>query len=195
MHRTATIHRKTNESDITLSLGLDGSGTHAIATGVPFLDHLLAHVAVHGLIDLSVQAQGDLHIDEHHTVEDVAIVLGQALAEALGERAGIRRMGHAYVPMDEALAFVAIDLSGRPYAVVDASFSAPSIGTLGTSLVGHFLESLAAHGRLNLHARILYGRDDHHKAEALFKAVGRALRDAVEPDLRRSGVPSTKGSL
>lgn len=195
MNRTATIHRKTNETDITLSLGLDGAGTHSIATGVPFLDHLLAHVAVHGLIDLSVEAQGDLHIDEHHTVEDVAIVLGQALAQALGERAGIRRMGHAYVPMDDALAFVAIDLSGRPYAVVDVTFSTPQIGTLGTSLVGHFLESLAVHGRMNLHARILYGRDDHHKAEALFKAVGRALRAAVEPDLRRSGVASTKGTL
>ena len=195
MNRTATIHRKTNETDITLSLGLDGAGTHAVATGVPFLDHLLAHVAVHGLIDLSVEAHGDLHIDEHHTVEDVAIVLGQALAQALGDRAGIRRMGHAYVPMDEALAFVAIDLSGRPYAVVDVSFSTPRIGTLGTSLVGHFLESLAVHGRMNLHARILYGRDDHHKAEALFKALGRALRAAVEPDPRRSGVASTKGTL
>jgi len=194
MNRTATIHRKTNETDVTLSLGLDGAGTHAISTGVPFLDHLLAHVAVHGLIDLSVEAQGDLHIDEHHTVEDVAIVLGQALAQALGDRSGIRRMGHAYVPMDEALAFVAIDLSGRPYAVLDVSFSTPSIGTLGASLVGHFLESLAVHGRMNLHARILYGRDDHHKAEALFKAFGRALRAAVEPDPRRSGVPSTKGT-
>jgi imidazoleglycerol-phosphate dehydratase len=195
MNRTATLNRKTNETDITLSLGLDGAGTHDIVTGVPFLDHLLAHVAVHGLIDLSVRAQGDLHIDEHHTVEDVAIVLGQALAEALGDRAGIRRMGHAYVPMDEALAFVAVDLSGRPYATVEAIFLTPRIGTLGTSLVGHFLESLAAHGRMNLHARVLCGRDDHHKAEALFKAVGRALRDAVELDPRRSGVPSTKGIL
>lgn len=195
MNRTATIHRKTSETEIILSLGLDGAGSHSIATGVPFLDHLLAHVAMHGLLDLSVQAQGDLHIDEHHTVEDVAIVLGQALAEALGDRAGIRRMGHAYVPMDEALAFVAIDLSGRPYAVVDAGFATPHIGTLGTSLVGHFLETLAIHGRMNLHARLLYGRDDHHKAETLFKALGRALRDAVEPDPRRAGVPSTKGIL
>ena len=195
MNRTATIHRKTNETDITLSLGLDGAGTHAVVTGVPFLDHLLAHVAVHGLFDLSVEAHGDLHIDEHHTVEDVAIVLGQALAQVLGDRTGIRRMGHAYVPMDEALAFVAIDLSGRAYAVVDVSFSSPSIGTLGTSLVSHFLETLAVNGRMNLHARIMYGRDDHHKAEALFKALGRALRAAVEPDPRRSGVPSTKGIL
>ena len=195
MHRSASIHRKTSETEVTLGVTLDGTGTHEIATGVPFLDHLLGHVAVHGLIDLSVQAQGDLQIDEHHTVEDVAIVLGQAVAEALGDHAGIRRMGHAYVPMDESLAFVAIDLSGRPYAVVDAPFATPAIGTLGTSLVGHFLETLAVHARMNLHARILYGRDDHHKAEALFKALGRALRDAVEPDLRRSGVPSTKGVL
>ena len=195
MHRSASIHRKTSETEITLGVALDGTGTHEIATGVPFLDHLLRHVAVHGLIDLNVQAQGDLQIDEHHTVEDVAIVLGQAVAEALGDHAGIRRMGHAYVPMDESLAFVAIDLSGRPYAVVDAPFATPAIGTLGTSLVGHFLETLAVHARMNLHARILYGRDDHHKAEALFKALGRALRDAVEPDPRRSGVPSTKGVL
>ena len=195
MNRSASIHRKTSETEITLGVTLDGTGAHDIATGVPFLDHLLGHVAVHGLIDLDVQAQGDLHIDEHHTVEDVAIVLGQAVAEALGDRAGIRRMGHAYVPMDEALAFVAIDLSGRPYAVLDAPFATATIGRLGTSLVVHFLETLAVHARMNLHARMLYGRDDHHKAEALFKALGRALRDAVEPDPRRSGVPSTKGVL
>jgi len=195
MNRSASIHRRTSETEITLGVTLDGTGAHDIATGVPFLDHLLGHVAVHGLIDLDVQAQGDLHIDEHHTVEDVAIVLGQAVAEALGDRAGIRRMGHAYVPMDEALAFVAIDLSGRPYAVLDAPFATATIGRLGTSLVVHFLETLAVHARMNLHARMLYGRDDHHKAEALFKALGRALRDAVEPDPRRSGVPSTKGVL
>ena len=195
MNRSASIHRKTSETEITLGVTLDGTGAHDIATGVPFLDHLLGHVAVHGLIDLDVQAQGDLHIDEHHTVEDVAIVLGQAVAEALGDRAGIRRMGHAYVPMDEALAFVAIDLSGRPYAVLDAPFATATIGRLGTSLVVHFLETLAVHARMNLHARMRYGRDDHHKAEALFKALGRALRDAVEPDPRRSGVPSTKGVL
>jgi imidazoleglycerol-phosphate dehydratase len=191
--RTATLNRKTNETDITLSIGLDGTGAHEVNTGVPFLDHLLAHVAVHGLFDLQLRAVGDLHIDEHHTVEDVAIVLGQALALALGDRAGIRRMGHAYVPMDEALVLVAVDLSGRPYAVIDAAFATPAIGAMGTSLVGHFLESLAANAKMNLHARVLYGRDDHHKAEALFKALGRALRDAVEPDPRRIGIPSTKG--
>jgi imidazoleglycerol-phosphate dehydratase len=195
MPRIATITRKTNETDITLTLELEGVGKHDITTGVPFLDHLLSHVAVHGVMDLSVNTKGDLHIDEHHTVEDVAIVLGQALAEALGNRAGIRRMGHAYVPMDEALAFVAIDLSGRPYAVIDATFDTPKIGALGTSLIPHFLESLATHAKMNLHGRVLYGRDDHHKAEALFKALGRALREAVELDPRRSGVPSTKGVL
>lgn len=195
MNRTATITRQTNETDITLTLDLDGTGTHEIATGVPFLDHLLTHVAVHGLLDLRVRATGDLQIDAHHTVEDVAIVLGQALAQALGDRAGIRRMGHAYVPMDEALGFVAIDLSGRPYAVIDAAFDTPIIGALGTTLIAHFLESFAFNAKMNLHARVLHGRDDHHKAEALFKALGRALRDAVEMDERRVGVPSTKGIL
>lgn len=195
MNRSATITRKTNETDITLTLDLDGTGQHEIATGVGFLDHLLTHVAVHGLMDLRVRAQGDLHIDEHHTVEDVAIVLGQAIAEALGNRAGIRRMGHAYVPMDEALALVAVDLSGRPYTVVEATFDTPQIGALGTSMIPHFLESLATHARLNLHARVCYGRDDHHKAEALFKALGRALDAATMLDSRRSGVPSTKGVL
>lgn len=195
MTRAASLNRKTNETDIALALALDGTGAHAIATGVPFLDHLLTHVAVHGLIDLQVRASGDLQIDEHHTVEDVAIVFGQALAQALGERTGIRRMGYAFVPMDESLAFVAIDLSGRPYAVIDVQFDTPHIGALGTSLVAHFLESFAFNAKMNLHARVLYGRDDHHKAEALFKALGRALRDAAEMDARRSGVPSTKGTL
>jgi len=195
MSRTATLSRKTNETDVTITLDLDGTGAHEIETGVPFLDHLLAHVAVHGLLDLAARAAGDLSVDEHHTVEDVAIVFGEALAQALGERAAIRRMGHAYVPMDEALALVAIDLSGRPYALIDAHFDTPKIGALSTSLIAHFLESFASHARLNLHARVFYGRDDHHKAEALFKALGRALRDAVEMDARRRGVPSTKGSL
>jgi len=195
MTRSATISRKTNETDIALTLDLDGTGAHVIETGVPFLDHLLTHVAVHGLLDLQVRATGDLHIDEHHTVEDVAIVFGQALAQALGERVGIRRMGQAFVPMDESLALVVVDLSGRPYAVIEAAFDAPKIGALSTSLIAHFLESFAVNARLNLHARIFYGRDDHHKAEALFKALGRALRDAVELDARRSGVPSTKGML
>src|SRR5205814_1665209 len=193
--RTATLSRKTNETDVTIRLDLDGTGEHSLDSGVPFLNHLLAHVAVHGLIDLDVRAAGDLDVDEHHTVEDVAIVFGQALAQALGERAAIRRMGHAYVPMDEALALVVVDLSGRPYALVEAHFETPRIGALSASLVAHFLESFAFNARLSLHARVFYGRDDHHKAEALFKALGRALRDAVELDTRRGGVPSTKGSL
>jgi len=195
MLRTATLSRKTNETDVTIRLDLDGTGEHSLDSGVPFLNHLLAHVAVHGLIDLDVRAAGDLDVDEHHTVEDVAIVFGQALAQALGERAAIRRMGHAYVPMDEALALVVVDLSGRPYALVEAHFETPRIGALSASLVAHFLESFAFNARLSLHARVFYGRDDHHKAEALFKALGRALRDAVELDTRRGGVPSTKGSL
>lgn len=194
--RTSTIRRQTNETDINLSLTLDGTGKHEIVTGVGFLDHLLTHIAVHGLFDLSVKATGDLHIDPHHTIEDTALVLGQALAEALGDKKGIVRMGSAYVPMDEALAFVAIDLSGRPYAVVDATWHGPAIGQFPTSLVGHFIESLAVTAKANVHARVLYGRDDHHQAEALFKALGRALDAATMIDPRRGGiVPSTKGSL
>lgn len=195
MTRSATIRRQTSETDIQLTLALDGPGRGDILTGVGFLDHLLTALALHGLLDLHVRATGDLHIDPHHTIEDVGIVLGQALDQALGDRAGIQRMGHAYVPMDEALAFVAVDLSGRPYSVIRAKWHSPAIGQMPTSLVGHFLESLAVHGRLNLHARVLYGRDDHHQAEALFKATGRALADALALDPRRGGVPSTKGTL
>jgi len=194
--RTATIHRQTGETDITLSLNLDGTGQHDVATGVGFLDHLLTHVAVHGLFDLTVKAAGDLHIDAHHTIEDTALVLGQAFAEALGDKKGIVRMGSAYVPMDEALAFVAVDLSGRPYAVVEAAWHSPAIGQFPTSLVAHFVESFAVAAKANVHARILYGRDDHHQAEALFKALGRALDAATQIDPRRAGnVPSTKGML
>ena len=195
MNRTTTIDRQTAETGIQITLHLDGSGQHAIHTGIGFLDHMLAHVAVHGLFDLNVRAEGDLHVDAHHTIEDVAIVLGQALDRALGDRHGIQRMGHAYVPMDEALALVAVDLSGRPYSVVDATWHTSTMGLMPTALVDHFLESLAAHGRMNLHARVYYGRDDHHQAEALFKALGRALRLAVARDERREGVPSTKGTL
>ena len=195
MSREITIHRETTETEVKVTLNLDGRGRHQIATGVGFLDHMLRHIAVHGLFDLTVEARGDLEIDAHHTVEDVAIVLGQALDQALDERAGIRRMGHAYVPMDEALAFLAVDLSGRPYSVIEAAWHTPMIGQMPTALVDHFLESLAVHGRMNLHARVLYGRDDHHQAEALFKALARALRQAVEVDPRRSGIPSTKGTL
>lgn len=194
--RISTLRRRTNETEIALSLNLDGTGQHTIATGVGFLDHLLTHIAVHGLFDLTVQATGDLHIDPHHTIEDCALVLGQAFAEALSDKTGIVRMGHAYVPMDEALAFVAVDLSGRPYAVVDATWHSPAIGQFPTSLLAHFLESLAVTAKANLHARVLYGRDDHHQAEALFKALGRALDIATQMDVRRRGVvPSTKGTL
>ncbi len=194
--RTATVHRKTNETDIEITVKLDGRGEHAVETGVGFLDHLLTHIAVHGLFDLRVKAVGDLHIDPHHTIEDTALALGQALAEALGDKRGLVRMGSAYVPMDEALAFVAIDLSGRPYAVVEAAWHGPAIGQVPTSLVNHFIESLAVNLRANVHARVLYGRDDHHQAEALFKALGRALDAATALDSRRgTDVPSTKGSL
>ena len=194
--RTSTISRKTTETDITLSLNLDGAGQAKIATGIGFLDHLLRHVVAHGLFDLDVQATGDLEIDPHHTVEDVAIVLGQAFDQALSDRKGIVRMGSAYVPMDESLAFVAVDLSGRPYAVVQITWHAQLIGALPASLIPHFLESFAFNARLNLHARVEYGRDDHHQAEALFKALGRALDTATQIEPRRAGViPSTKGTL
>lgn len=193
--RTATITRRTNETQIDLTLNLDGSGAAEIDTGVGFFDHMLHHVAHHGLFDLAVKASGDLHIDAHHTVEDVAICLGRALDEALGDRKGIARMGSAYVPMDEALARVVVDLSGRPYAVFQADFSTPMIGTMPVSLVEHVFESIAFNAKMNLHAAVIYGRDDHHKAEALFKALGRALSAAVAIDPRRGGVPSTKGTL
>jgi imidazoleglycerol-phosphate dehydratase len=193
--RKATISRQTRETRIELILELDGRGEYEIETGIAFLDHMLSHLALHGLFDLTVHAQGDLEVDEHHTVEDVAICLGKALDEALKEREGIVRMAHSYVPMDEALAFVALDLGGRAYAVVEADFATPHIRGLATTLIPHFLETLAYHARMNLHARVLYGRDDHHKAEALFKALGRALGAATRVDLRRESVPSTKGVL
>ena len=193
--RTSTLARKTNETDITVELNLDGSGRHDIASGVGFLDHMLTHIAVHGLFDLTVKAAGDLHIDVHHTVEDVALVLGSAFDQALGDRQGIVRMASCYVPMDEALAFIALDLSGRPYSVIDAEWGQAPVGQIPTSLFPHFLESFAVTARCNLHARVLYGRDDHHKAEALFKALARALDAATMIDPRRASVPSTKGTL
>ena len=194
-HRTARIHRVTRETDVRVALDLDGAGQADLSTGVGFYDHVLGHVAHHGLFDLSVQASGDLHIDEHHTVEDVAIALGQAFDQALGDRAGVVRMADAFVAMDEALAHVVVDLSGRPYGVFDGRFDAPRIGGLSASLIPHVFETLATHARMNLHARVLYGRDDHHKAEALFKALGRALDAATSVDPRRTGVPSTKGVI
>ena len=194
--RTAEVVRNTKETQIRVKLNLDGSGAAKLATGVPFLEHMLDQVARHGMLDLEIDAKGDLHIDAHHTVEDCAIVLGQAFDQALADRKGITRMGSCYVPMDESLGFVAVDLSGRPYTVVEATWHSPAIGQLATSLIPHFLESFAVHARCNLHARVLYGKDDHHQAEALFKALGRALDAATQLDPRRQGrVPSTKGSL
>lgn len=194
--RTATVSRQTGETEIEISLNVDGSGQAKISTGVGFFDHMLDALARHARFDLSVQAKGDLHIDEHHTVEDVGIVLGRALAQALGDRTGITRMGHAVVPMDEALALVAVDFGGRGYFVFGGQFSTERIGQLGTSLIPHFFESLAHEGRLNLHARLLAGVDDHHRAEALFKALARALDMATRRDERLAGqVPSTKGTL
>lgn len=194
--RTAEIFRKTNETDIEIKLNLDGVGKYQIATGIGFLDHMLTHLAVHGLFDLTVKAVGDLHIDVHHTLEDVALALGQAFDQALADRKGIIRMGDAFAPMDETLAHVALDLSGRPYAVIQAEWHSPYVGNIPTTLFPHFFESFAVTARCNLHARILYGRDDHHQAEALFKAWARALDLATQTDARRSGsIPSTKGTL
>ena len=196
--RTVTLERKTSETQVQATLNLDGSGRYDVSTGVGFLDHMLRHVAVHGLFDLTVRAKGDLEIDLHHTIEDVALTLGACLEQALGDRKGIVRMGHTCVPMDEALAFVAVDLGGRPYTVFKGKWSMPVIGpqSVPTTLMPHFLESLATAGRFNLHARVVYGRDDHHKAEALFKALGRALEMAVRIEPRRATqVPSTKDVL
>jgi imidazoleglycerol-phosphate dehydratase len=194
--RTATVSRKTEETDIEITLNLDGTGQADIDTGLGFLDHMLHALARHARFDLTVRAKGDLHIDEHHTVEDVGIVLGRALAEALGDRKDITRMGYAIVPMDEALALVAVDFGGRGYFVFEGEFSTERIGQVGTSLIPHFLESVAHEGRLNLHARLLAGADDHHRAEALFKALARALDMATQRDARLGGqAPSTKGTL
>jgi imidazoleglycerol-phosphate dehydratase len=194
--RTSQIERQTRETRISLSLNLDGAGEHDIQTGLGFLDHMLAQVAHHGLFDLKIEAQGDLQVDPHHTVEDVALVLGQAFHEALGDRKGIVRMASVTVPMDDSLASVVVDLSGRSYTVFQANWQSPNIGALPTSLIGHFFESFAIQARCNLHAQVLYGKDDHHQAEALFKALGRALDAATIIDPRRAGqVPSTKGVL
>ena len=193
--REGSVTRKTGETAIELSLVVDGSGKADIATGIGFLDHMLTLFAAHGLFDLTVRAQGDLAVDDHHTAEDIFICLGKALDQALGDRRGLVRTAHSYVPMDEALARVAIDLGGRPYCVFQAEFVTPRVGQLGTDLIYHLFESLAIHGRLNLHAHVLYGRNDHHKAEGLFKALARALDAATQIDPRRQGVPSTKGTL
>ena len=193
--RRVTVARHTRETDIAVTLDLDGTGSADVRSGVGFLDHLLASFAHHGLFDLAVRATGDLHVDEHHTVEDVALVLGSALAEALGGRAGIARFGEASVPMDEALATAVVDVGGRPYAVVELPFRGERVGALPTQLIEHALEAFARTSGTTLHLRGT-GRNDHHLAEAAFKALARALRAAVAEDPRRMGaVPSTKGSL
>jgi imidazoleglycerol-phosphate dehydratase len=192
--RRAEQVRETAETRIAVSVDLDGSGRAAIATGVGFYDHLLASLAYHSLIDIDITAAGDLEVDEHHTVEDVALTLGAALATALGDRAGIARFGFARVPMDEAVAQCTLDLSGRPYAVIDVPFRGERIGALPTQLVEHVLASFAQAAGATIHLDAV-GRNDHHVAEAAFKALARALRSAVEPDPRRFGVPSTKGVL
>jgi imidazoleglycerol-phosphate dehydratase len=195
MSRTARIHRKTAETDVELELVLDGIGDARVSTGVGFLDHMLALLAKHAAIDLSVIARGDLEVDQHHTVEDIGICLGQAFREALGEKAGIRRYGHFAVPMDETLCTVALDLGGRAYFVFQADFPTYKIGDFDAELVADFWHAFANNALCNLHIIVPYGRNSHHIAEAIFKATARALRIAAEPDSRSSGVPSTKGTL
>ena len=193
--RIAKIERITNETKIKLELNLDGSGKTEIKTGIGFLDHMLNLWAFHGLFDLKIKCSGDLEIDAHHTTEDIAIVLGSALAKAVGDKKGIFRYGHAYVPMDEALIRAALDFSGRSEFVFSGEFSQQTIGQLDTQMITHFFRSLAMSSGMTLHMVILYGINDHHKCEGLFKALGRALRVAVESDPRRTEVVSTKGTL
>jgi len=199
MTRTATVTRTTSESDVTVTLNLDGAGSSTISTGVPFLDHMLTALSKHSCIDMEINATGDTHIDVHHTVEDTSIVIGQALKEALGTKAGIRRYGHAYVPLDESLARAVVDISGRPYFVHTGEPEGQQYHLIGGhftgSMVGHALESLSISAGLTAHVTLLAGRDPHHIAEAQFKAFARALRTAVEADPRTDAIPSTKGAL
>ena len=193
--RKARKYRKTSETEISRSLGLDGKGLGKIKTGIPFFDHMLNLFARHGLFDLEVKAKGDLDVDLHHTVEDVGIVLGQALSAALGKKEGIRRYGCAHVPMDETLARVGVDLSGRPYLELRGLNRRGRAGNFSAQLVEEFLRALSVQGGMNLHAEILYGRDVHHQIEAIFKALAKALQEAVSRDPRVKGVPSTKGRI
>ena len=193
--RSATITRKTNETDIAVTLTLDGTGTHSSKTGIGFFDHMLDQLARHSLIDADIRATGDLHIDDHHTVEDCGIAWGQALAAALGDKRGIRRYGECRLPMDDAQIACALDLSARPYLVWNVTFPTPKIGTFDTELVREFFQALATHGGITLHIDMIHGINSHHIAEACFKAVARALRMAVAPDPRSTGIPSTKGAL
>jgi imidazoleglycerol-phosphate dehydratase len=195
MSRSARVHRRTNESDVVVELELDGSGSTDVATGVPFFDHMLGQLGRHGGFDLSVRTDGDLEVDAHHTVEDTSLALGQALREALADKAGIRRFGDALVPLDETLVQVAVDLSGRPYLVHVEPDLVELIGSYDTTLTRHIWESLTASAQICLHVTVLSGRNAHHVVEAQFKAVARALRAAVALDPRVAGVPSTKGTL
>ena len=194
--RIGRVHRKTRETDVEVIFGLDGSGVASIATGVGFLDHMLDSLARHGLFDLDVRASGDLHVDDHHTVEDVAIALGQALHDAVGEGRGIRRMGHAIVPLDEALAMVALDVSGRGVSDIDIRLDGPLVGGMKVQMVPHFFQSFAMEAKVSLHAQVLKGINDHHRVEACFKALAKALDWATQIDDRAAGqIPSTKGTL
>jgi imidazoleglycerol-phosphate dehydratase len=195
VRRSARLHRKTRETEIRLALGIDGGGRSKIATGIGFLDHMLTSLATHARFDLEIACKGDLHVDAHHTVEDVGIVLGDALLQSLGDKRGISRFGHAYVPLDEALARCVVDLSGRPFLHYQVTFKARNVGTMPTELFEDFFWALADHGRMNIHLEQIRGRNAHHIAETLFKASARALRMAVARDAGVGGVPSTKGAL
>jgi imidazoleglycerol-phosphate dehydratase len=195
MSRSATIERSTKETSIKLSLDLDGTGKSELNTGIPFLDHMLEQISRHGLIDLQINAKGDLEIDAHHTVEDIGICLGEALREAVGDKAGIVRYGHAYVPLDEALSRVVLDLSGRPGLEYHISFPKETVGGFDIELFKEFFQAISNHGRITLHIDAIRGDNNHHIIETVFKAFGRALRMAVESDPRVTGIPSTKGAL
>ena len=194
-HRKAEVKRKTKETEISISLDLEGSGKHSIHTGIPFFDHMLSLLAYHSSMDLSLKARGDIGVDAHHTVEDVGICLGDGIRKALGESRGIQRYGMALIPMDEALASVAVDLSMRPWLVFHVKLKRSRIGTFDLELVEEFFKALCNHGRITLHINLLYGRNSHHMVEAVFKGFGRALRQAISVDERSSRVPSTKGML
>ena len=194
-NRTAAVSRTTRETDVSVSLNLDGTGKGNIQTGVQFLDHILTLFAHHGLFDLEIACKGDLGVDGHHSVEDIGICLGEAFTKALGDKSGIKRFAHAYFPMDESLARVAVDLSGRPFIVYRVDVSASRVGELDAELVEEFWRAVAMHGRMNLHIELLYGKNAHHIFEAVFKAAARALSQAVRIDVRVDGVPSTKGTL
>lgn len=193
--RTSKVSRTTTETDINIKLTLDGKGSYILDTGVPFLDHMLALWSKHGMFDLDIEAQGDTGIDDHHTVEDIGICLGQAINHALGNREGITRYGTAFAPMDEALAMVVVDISGRSYLSFDAQMPASKVGDFDTELVEEFLRALANHADMTMHVRLLQGKNTHHIIEAIFKGLGRAIKDAVAIDARIEGIPSTKGQL